>query len=53
MGFFEIFFCAKKVFQCIFVRNPKKIFGAKEKVCFLCSALSYLFIKKHYYYGRN
>lgn len=38
-------FCSTTIFQCIFFRNLKEIFGAKAKVSFLCIALSYLFIK--------
>lgn len=42
---FLILFCSTAIFQCIFSRNPEEIFGAKAKVSFLCTALSYLFIK--------
>ena len=42
---FLISFCSITIFRCTFFRNPKEIFGAKEKVSFLCTALSYLFIK--------
>ena len=38
-------FCSKGKKTCSNSRNMKKIFGENEKVYFLCSALSYLFIK--------
>ena len=44
-GAFCRIFCSIIIFRCTFLRNPRKIFGAKEKVSFLCIALSYLFIK--------